>query len=238
MKKLISIIFLGLITIGLLWAQPDIGIFRKQIIIDRIEEPFINPLMATVYIEEKGVGTGVILTEDGYILTAAHIVEDSSVVSIYLSLFPTHEYKAQLIYKEDLFDLAILKMETDLILPTIKWGSSKEVKIANEVFLVGHPYRFGWTVSRGIVSSLRFDDYGIAYIQTDASAHPGNSGGGLFNDKGEFIGLFSFIYVRLGYFGSTSLNVGWASASDIIKVISGGIIQVHRLMIENLRRVN
>ena len=139
---------------------------------------------------ERGLGSGVIVSPDGYILTNNHVVDGATDVKVTLS--DKREYKAHVVGADPKVDLAVLKIDaTDL--PAIVIGDSSKIQIGDYALAVGNPFGVGKTVTMGIVSATGRHNLGIEgyedFIQTDAPINPGNSGGALINDRGELIGI-------------------------------------------------
>jgi len=139
---------------------------------------------------EAGVGSGVVISPDGYILTNNHVVDGATEVSV--TLPDRREFKAKVIGTDPKTDVAMIKIEADH-LPAITVGDSSKLQIGDQVLAIGNPYGVGQTVTMGIVSATRRTGLGIEdyedFIQTDASINPGNSGGALVNDRGELVGI-------------------------------------------------
>lgn len=141
--------------------------------------------------QETGSGSGVIITSDGYIVTNNHVVEGASALKVYLQ--DGAEYDGTVVGTDSLTDLAIIKIEATA-LPAATLGNSSGVAVGDGVFAIGNPLGvFTSSVSAGIVSGLNrtitVEDQSMSLMQTDASVNPGNSGGGLFNETGELIGI-------------------------------------------------
>lgn len=139
---------------------------------------------------EGGLGSGVIISPDGYIVTNNHVVDSATDVEV--TLPDRREFKAKVIGTDPKTDVAVIKIEADH-LPAITVGDSSKLKIGDEVLAIGNPYGVGQTVTMGIVSATGRTNLGIEdyedFIQTDASINPGNSGGALVNDRGELVGI-------------------------------------------------
>jgi serine protease Do len=140
--------------------------------------------------KEGGLGSGVVVSSDGYILTNNHVVDSATDVRV--TLPDRREFKAKVIGTDPKTDIAVLKIEASN-LPVITVGNSSKMQIGDAVLAIGNPYGVGQTVTMGIVSAtgragLGIEDY-EDFIQTDASINPGNSGGALVNDRGELIGI-------------------------------------------------
>jgi serine protease Do len=155
----------------------------------------------------RGVGSGFILSPDGVILTNAHVVDDADEVSVKLT--DRREFTAKVLGVDKTTDIAVIKIPANG-LPYVKIGDSKATKVGEWVVAIGQPFGFENSVTSGIVSaksrSLPGDSY-VPFIQTDAAVNPGNSGGPLFNLKGEVIGVNSQIFSRSGGFQGLAFAV-------------------------------
>lgn len=161
---------------------------------------------------QSGLGSGVIISEDGYIVTNNHVVDGADKLEVLLNDNST--YEARIIGTDEATDLALIKIDAKDLSP-ITFGDSEAVKIGEWVLAVGNPFGFNSTVTAGIVSakarSLNHASKGgmglEAYIQTDAALNPGNSGGALVNLKGELIGINSAIYSNTGSYTGFSFAI-------------------------------
>jgi serine protease Do len=139
---------------------------------------------------EGGLGSGVIVSQDGYILTNNHVVDDATDVTV--TLADRREFKGRVIGKDAKIDLAVVKIDA-ANLPVIAIGNNAKMEIGDYVLAIGNPYGVGQTVTMGIISATGRTGLGIEeyedFIQTDAAINPGNSGGALVNDRGELIGI-------------------------------------------------
>ncbi|TKC83874.1 DegQ family serine endoprotease [Trinickia terrae] len=155
--------------------------------------------------QNSGVGSGFILSSDGYVMTNAHVVDDAD--NIYVTLTDKREFKAKLIGVDDRTDVAVVKI-TASSLPTVTIGDSNKVRVGEWVVAIGSPFGLDNTVTAGIVSAKGRDtgDY-LPFIQTDVAVNPGNSGGPLINMQGEVIGINSQIYSRTGGFMGISFAI-------------------------------
>ena len=155
----------------------------------------------------RGVGSGFILTPDGVIITNAHVVDDADEVTVKLT--DRREFTAKVLGVDKTTDVAVIKIPASG-LPYVKIGDPKTTKVGEWVVAIGQPFGFENTVTSGIVSaksrSLPGDSY-VPFIQTDAAVNPGNSGGPLFNLKGEVIGVNSQIFSRSGGFQGLAFAV-------------------------------
>ena len=186
-----------------------------------------NPLMEFFYgfggqqsQEQVGTGSGVIISEDGYIVTNNHVVKNASEIEITLN--NKKSYPAKLIGTDSKMDIALLKITTDEKLPYTVFANSDSVKIGEWVLAVGNPYNLTSTVTAGIVSAKarNLDTSGIqSFIQTDAAVNPGNSGGALVNTKGELIGINTMISSPTGSYTGYSFAIPSNIARKIIEDI-------------------
>ncbi|ACR28140.1 DegQ family serine endoprotease [Burkholderia glumae] len=155
--------------------------------------------------QNRGVGSGFILSPDGYVMTNAHVVDDAD--TIYVTLTDKREFKAKLIGVDERTDVAIVKINASG-LPTVAIGDSNKVRVGEWVVAIGSPFGLDNTVTAGIVSAKgrNTGDY-LPFIQTDVAVNPGNSGGPLINMQGEVIGINSQIYSRTGGFMGISFAI-------------------------------
>jgi serine protease Do len=155
----------------------------------------------------RGVGSGFIVSSDGIILTNAHVVANADEVMVKLT--DKREFKAKVLGSDKASDIAVLRIDAKN-LPTVKIGNPDSTKVGEWVVAIGQPYGFENTVTSGIVSAkaraLPQDSY-VRFIQTDAAVNPGNSGGPLFNLRGEVIGVNSQIFSRSGGFQGLAFAV-------------------------------
>lgn len=172
--------------------------------------------------QQKGLGSGVILSEDGYIVTNNHVIEGADKLEVLLNDNST--YEARVIGTDELTDLALIKIDAKG-LHAIKVGSSESLKLGEWVLAVGNPFGFNSTVTAGIVSakgrSLGTDSHrrkmGIeSFIQTDAALNPGNSGGALVNLNGELVGINAAIYSNTGSYTGFSFAIPTSIAAKVL----------------------
>jgi serine protease DegS len=175
----------------------------------------------------SSLGSGVIISQQGYIVTNSHVVADAD--SILVALHDGREAQAKIIGTDPETDLAILKVELGN-LSTISLGSSESIRIGDVVLAIGNPYGVGQTVTMGIISATGRNQLGINtyenFIQTDAAINPGNSGGALINAQGKMIGINTAIFSRSG----GSQGIGFAIPSDLMTSILNGIIENGRIV--------
>ncbi len=164
----------------------------------------------------QSLGSGFIMSADGYVITNHHVVKDAE--EIIVRLDDRRELVAELIGSDPRSDIALLKVNAE-DLPQVKFGSSKKLKVAEWVLAIGSPFGFDHSVTAGIVSakgrSLPNENY-VPFIQTDVAINPGNSGGPLFNLDGEVIGVNSQIYSRTGGFMGLSFAIPVELVLDVV----------------------
>lgn len=173
------------------------------------------------------LGSGVIATPDGYILTNNHVIEGAEDIIVKLS--DGKEYKGRPIGMDSRTDIAIIKInETNL--PTVPWGDSDKLRVGEVVLAIGNPYGLSQTITMGIISALGRSGIGITdyedFIQTDAAINPGNSGGALVNIKGELIGINTAIFSTSGGYQ----GIGFAIPSNMAKNVMDSIINQGRVV--------
>lgn len=218
-------------------AMPSVvNIFTSKEV-NEPHHPFMNdPLFERFFGEQfesrprrtSSLGSGVIVSANGYILTNHHVVEAADEVEV--ALVDGRKTKASIIGSDPETDLAVLKVKLE-DLPAITFGQSQQVKVGDVVLAVGNPFGVGQSVTMGIVGALSRSQVGINtfedFIQTDAAINPGNSGGALTDTTGNLIGINTAIYSRTG----GSLGIGFAipihTAKQIMEQIiqSGGVIR-------------
>ncbi|WP_371411620.1 MULTISPECIES: DegQ family serine endoprotease [Pseudomonas] len=165
--------------------------------------------------EAQSLGSGFIISSDGYVLTNNHVVADADEIIVRLS--DRSELQAKLVGTDPRTDVALLKVEGK-DLPIVKLGDSEKLKVGEWVLAIGSPFGFDHSVTKGIVSAkgrtLPNDTY-VPFIQTDVAINPGNSGGPLFNMKGEVVGINSQIFTRSGGFMGLSFAIPIDVALDV-----------------------
>jgi serine protease Do len=165
--------------------------------------------------ESQSLGSGFVISPDGYILTNRHVVADADAIQVRFS--DRRTYDAEVIGSDKASDVALIKIDAEG-LPTVKLGKSSDLKVGEWVLAIGSPFGFDHTVTSGIISaigrSLPSENY-VPFIQTDAAINPGNSGGPLFNLDGEVIGINSQIYSRTGGFMGLSFAIPIELATNV-----------------------
>ncbi len=167
------------------------------------------------YEDSSSLGSGFIISKDGYVITNNHVVKDAKEVVVRLA--DRREYVAEIIGTDARSDLAVLKIDGE-DLPTVKLGDSSKLKVGEWVLAIGSPFGFDHSVTAGIVSakgrSLPKENY-VPFIQTDVAINPGNSGGPLFNLDGEVVGVNSQIYSRTGGF----MGLSFAAPINVVESV-------------------
>jgi serine protease DegQ len=171
---------------------------------------------------QAGLGSGVIISADGYILTNNHVVEGADEIEVVLN--DSRHARGKVIGTDPDTDLAILKISLDR-LPVITLGNSDSLRVGDQVLAIGNPFGVGQTVTSGIVSALGRNQLGINtfenFIQTDAAINPGNSGGALVDVNGNLMGINTAIYSRSG----GSMGIGFAIPVSTAKLVLEGIVK-------------
>ncbi|HET7671307.1 MAG TPA: DegQ family serine endoprotease, partial [Burkholderiales bacterium] len=167
--------------------------------------------------ESRSLGSGFIISQDGYVLTNAHVVDGADEITVKFT--DKREFKAKVIGADRRTDLALLKIDATG-LPHVRFGDPNKLKVGEWVLAIGSPFGFENTVTAGIVSakgrSLPQENF-VPFIQTDVAINPGNSGGPLFNLRGEVVGINSQIYSRTGGFMGLSFAIPADVALDVQK---------------------
>ncbi|HYG34294.1 MAG TPA: DegQ family serine endoprotease [Clostridia bacterium] len=171
----------------------------------------------------QSLGSGVIVSPNGYILTASHVVEGADVVKVAMSE-GDKEVDAKVIGVDPPTDIAVLKIEADKDLPTVAMADSDKLEVGDTVLAVGNPFGVGQTVTLGIISGLSRGGFGITgyedFIQTDAAINPGNSGGALVDAEGRLVGINTAILSRSGGFQ----GVGFAVPVNMVRYVMDRLI--------------
>jgi serine protease Do len=179
---------------------------------------------------ENSLGSGVIVSSDGYILTNNHVVVGESrrvrieQLDVTVALADKREMQAKLVGYDAATDLALLKIDARE-LPTMPWGDSNKLKVAEWVLAIGNPYQLNQTVTLGIVSAVGRTNLGVStyedFVQTDAAINPGNSGGALVNGRGELVGINTVIFSQSGGYQ----GIGFAVSSNLARRVVNDLQQ-------------
>lgn len=200
---------------------PDDPMFR-QFFGDNFNRQFRTPRQAPEH-REKGLGSGVVMTQDGYILTNNHVVDGATDVTV--TLADKREFKAKVIGTDPKGDIAVLKIDATNLSP-ITIADSSKVQVGDYALAVGDPFGVGQTVTMGIVSATGRSHLGIEdyedFIQTDAPINPGNSGGALVNDRGELIGINTAI---IAHGSEGNQGIGFAIPANMARNVMEQIVE-------------
>ncbi len=212
-------------------APAVVNIFSKRVIRQRSVSPFFNdPFFKRFFGKDfgmfglpreriqKSLGSGVIVSEDGLIVTNHHVIKGSTEIIVVLS--DRREFAAELVLDDESTDLAVLRIDTDgRTLPYLAFRDSDEVEVGDLVLAIGNPFGVGQTVTSGIVSATARTQVGISdfsfFIQTDAAINPGNSGGALVTLDGKLLGINTAIYSRNG----GSVGIGFAIPANMVETV-------------------
>jgi len=171
---------------------------------------------------EGSLGSGVIVSASGYIVTNNHVIAKADEIKVVLS--DKREFIGKVIGTDPKTDIAVIRIKGKN-LPTVPWGNSDKIEVGRTVFAIGNPLGLSQTVTRGIVSAKGRANVGIAdyedFIQTDAAINPGNSGGALINTKGELIGINTAIFSRSG----GNMGIGFAVPSNMVRDVMSALIK-------------
>ncbi|MEC5396756.1 Do family serine endopeptidase [Uliginosibacterium sp. H1] len=171
----------------------------------------------------SGLGSGVVVSQDGYILTNNHVVEAADEIEV--AMHDGSKHLAKIVGRDPETDLAVLRIEAGKALPTVTFAENDNLKVGDVVLAIGNPFGVGQTVTMGIVSALGRSHLGINtfenFIQTDAAINPGNSGGALVDADGNLVGINSAIYSRSG----GSLGIGFAIPVSLARNVLDQIVQ-------------
>ncbi len=177
--------------------------------------------------KEQSLGSGVIVSEDGYIVTNNHVVEKAQEIKVLLS--NKRDYKAKVIGADPKTDIAVIKIDAKG-LPALPWGDSNKLKVGEIVFAIGNPFGLNQTVTMGMISAVGRANVGIAdyedFIQTDAAINPGNSGGALINARGELIGINTAILSRSGGYQ----GIGFAVPSSMAQQVMDSLMKYKKVV--------
>jgi Do/DeqQ family serine protease len=211
-----------------------VNVSSSQIVQRRVSNPF-DAFFGTgdrVYrSQENSLGSGVIVSEDGYILTNNHVITGESRrgarverLDVTISLADKREMSAELVGTDPTTDLALLKVDARNLTP-MPWGDSSRLKVAEWVLAIGNPFQLNQSVTLGIVSAVGRTNLGASsyedFVQTDAAINPGNSGGALVNARGELVGINTFIFSQSGGYD----GIGFAVSSNLARRVFNDLRQ-------------
>jgi len=177
--------------------------------------------------KEQSLGSGVIVSEDGYIVTNNHVIEKAQEIKVLLG--DKRDFKAKLIGADPKTDIAVIKIEARG-LPALPWGDANKLKVGELVFAIGNPFGLNQTVTMGVISAVGRANVGIAdyedFIQTDAAINPGNSGGALLNTRGELVGINTAILSRTGGYQ----GIGFAVPSSMARQVMDSLVKYKKVV--------
>jgi serine protease Do len=177
--------------------------------------------------KEQSLGSGVIVSEDGYIITNNHVIEKAQEIKVLLG--DKRDFKAKLIGADPKTDIAVIKIEARG-LPALPWGDANKLKVGELVFAIGNPFGLNQTVTMGVISAVGRANVGIAdyedFIQTDAAINPGNSGGALLNARGELVGINTAIISRTGGYQ----GIGFAVPSSMARQVMDSLVKYKKVV--------
>ncbi|MBI4823807.1 MAG: Do family serine endopeptidase [Nitrospirae bacterium] len=177
--------------------------------------------------KEQGLGSGVIVSPDGYIITNNHVVSDAERIKV--TLFDKRTFKADIVGADPKTDIAVLKISASA-LPVIPWGDSDKLRVGEFVLAIGNPFGLNHTVTMGIISAVGRANVGIAeyedFIQTDAAINPGNSGGPLVDTSGNLIGINTAIFTKSGGYQ----GVGFAVPSNMARLLMEQLLKEGKII--------
>jgi len=196
---------------------------RHPFINDPIFRHFFGDRFGEQAQRRSGLGSGVVVSPEGYILTNFHVVDGADEIEVAHN--DGRKYKARVVGSDPESDLAVLRIPADHKLPVIAFGSSDTLRVGDVVLAIGNPFGVGQTVTSGIVSALGRSHLGINtfenFIQTDAAINPGNSGGALVDSNGNLVGINTAIYSQSG----GSMGIGFAIPVSLAKNVMEQIVR-------------
>ena len=212
-------------------APAVVNVYARRVVAQRQVSPFFNdPFFRRFFGDqggfgaprqrvERSLGSGVIISSDGIIITNHHVIKDADEVRV--ALADRREFDCDIVLDDERTDLAVLRIKDGSgDFPHLKFGDSDKLEVGDIVLAIGNPFGVGQTVTQGIVSAVARTHVGVSdyqfFIQTDASINPGNSGGALVDMSGNLVGINSAIYSRSG--GSN--GIGFAIPVNMVKLIA------------------
>lgn len=208
---------------------------REEAPFDMFDDPFFRRFFGDQFQhpnipkehKEQSLGSGVIVSEDGYIVTNNHVIEKAQEIKVLLS--NKKDYKAKLIGADPKTDIAVIKIDVKG-LTALPLGDSNKLKVGEIVFAIGNPFGLNQTVTMGVISAVGRANVGIAdyedFIQTDAAINPGNSGGALVNARGELIGINTAILSRTGGYQ----GIGFAVPSIMARQVMDSLVKYKKVV--------
>lgn len=208
---------------------------REEGPLDLFDDPFFRRFFGNQFRHpnipkehtEQSLGSGVIVSDDGYIVTNNHVIEKAQEIKVLLS--NKKDYKARIIGADPKTDIAVIKIDAKGLAP-LPWGDSNKLKVGEIVFAIGNPFGLNQTVTMGVIGAVGRANVGIAdyedFIQTDAAINPGNSGGALVNVRGELIGINTAILSRTGGYQ----GIGFAVPSSMARQVMDSLVKYKKVV--------
>lgn len=204
-----------------IFTSKEVRVQRNPLLDDPLFQRFFGEQLPRTQ-RSTSLGSGVIVSQEGYIVTNNHVVEAADQISVTLS--DGRQFSARVVGSDPESDLAVLKVDADKLQPVV-FGHIKDVQVGDVVLAIGNPFGVGQTVTMGIVSALGRSKLGINafenFIQTDAPINPGNSGGALIDSQGHLIGINTAIFSRSG----GSLGIGFAIPENTVRDVLTQLVQ-------------
>ena len=211
-------------------APAVVNVYARSVQQGRVMvDPFWGGRMQVPERAQQSQGSGVIVRDDGVIVTNNHVVEGATELVVVLG--DRREFPARVLLADPRTDLAVLRIDTGSErLPALRFADTTQAQVGDQVLAIGNPFGVGQTVTGGIISALARTDVGITdysfFIQTDASINPGNSGGALVDMNGDLVGINTAIFSRSG----TSAGVGFAIPSEMVRTVVNGAVTEGRVV--------
>ncbi|MBK8118963.1 MAG: Do family serine endopeptidase [Sulfuritalea sp.] len=206
-----------------IFTSQEVKASRHPFINDPIFRHFFGDRFGEQSQKRSGLGSGVVVSPEGYILTNFHVVDGADEIEVAHN--DGRKYKARVVGSDPESDLAVLRIPADHKLPVIAFGSSDNLRVGDVVLAIGNPFGVGQTVTSGIVSALGRSQLGINtfenFIQTDAAINPGNSGGALVDANGNLVGINTAIYSQSG----GSMGIGFAIPVSLARNVMEQIVK-------------
>ncbi|HXG79885.1 MAG TPA: DegQ family serine endoprotease [Methyloceanibacter sp.] len=216
-------------------APAVVNVYVRHRVAQMVSPFFDDPFFGRLFGERFGIpreriqnslGSGVIVSKDGLVVTNYHVIQGSGEAEITVALADGREFPAEPILKDEKSDLAVLRLAADgAEFPSIAFADSDSLEVGDLVLAIGDPFGVGQTVTSGIVSALARTQVGISdyqfFIQTDAAINPGNSGGALIDMEGKLVGINTAIFSRSG----GSHGIGFAIPSNMVRVVVQSALQ-------------
>jgi serine protease DegQ len=206
-----------------IFTSQEVAGARHPFINDPIFRHFFGDRFGEQAQRRSGLGSGVVVSPEGYILTNFHVIDGADEIEVAHN--DGRKYKARVVGSDPESDLAVLRIPADHKLPVMAFGSSDTLRVGDVVLAIGNPFGVGQTVTSGIVSALGRSHLGINtfenFIQTDAAINPGNSGGALVDANGHLVGINTAIYSQSG----GSMGIGFAIPVSLARSVMEQIVR-------------